>query len=63
MGSGHIACTFPCALSLYAMPTNLYGPDDKYDLNPSHLRPALLRKAITARKENPPGMIDWCSNL
>jgi len=34
-----------------AMPTNLYGPNDNYDLNNSHVLPALLRKFITA-KEN-----------
>ncbi len=35
-----------------AMPTNLYGPNDNYDLNNSHVLPALLRKFITAKKEN-----------
>jgi GDP-L-fucose synthase len=34
-----------------AMPTNLYGPNDNYDLNNSHVLPALLRKFHTA-KEN-----------
>ncbi|MDB4534631.1 GDP-L-fucose synthase [Vicingaceae bacterium] len=33
-----------------AMPTNLYGPNDNYDLNNSHVLPALLRKFITAKK-------------
>jgi GDP-L-fucose synthase len=32
-----------------AMPTNLYGPNDNYDLNNSHVLPALLRKIITAK--------------
>lgn len=32
-----------------AMPTNLYGPNDSYDLNNSHVLPALLRKFITAK--------------
>jgi GDP-L-fucose synthase len=32
------------------MPTNLYGPNDNYDLNNSHVLPALLRKFITAKK-------------
>ena len=31
-----------------AMPTNLYGPNDNYDLNTSHVLPAMLRKFITA---------------
>ena len=34
-----------------AMPTNLYGPNDKYDLNNSHVLPALLRKFHLAKKE------------
>lgn len=34
------------------MPTNLYGPNDNYDLNNSHVLPALLRKFITAKKES-----------
>lgn len=34
------------------MPTNLYGPNDNYDLNNSHVLPALIRKFHTARKEN-----------
>jgi GDP-L-fucose synthase len=33
-----------------AMPTNLYGPGDNYDLNNSHVIPALLRKAHDARE-------------
>jgi GDP-L-fucose synthase len=32
-----------------AMPTNLYGPNDNYDLATSHVLPALLRKAHEAR--------------
>jgi len=35
-----------------AMPTNLYGPNDNYDLNNSHVLPALLRKFITAKRNN-----------
>jgi len=42
-----------------AMPTNLYGPGDSYDLHSSHVLPALMRKAITARKENQPTMSVW----
>lgn len=34
-----------------AMPTNLYGPNDNYDLNNSHVLPALLRKFHTAKIE------------
>ena len=35
-----------------AMPTNLYGPNDNYDLKNSHIIPALLRKFYKAIKEN-----------
>jgi len=34
-----------------AMPTNMYGPNDNYDLNNSHVLPALIRKIHTAKKE------------
>ena len=44
---------------LCAMPTNLYGPGDNYDLNTSHVLPALMRKAITARNENQSSMNVW----
>ena len=32
-----------------AMPTNLYGPNDNYDLNNSHVLPALIRKMHEAK--------------
>ena len=35
-----------------AMPTNLYGPNDNYDLEKSHVLPALLRKFIVAKRNN-----------
>src|SRR3954463_10738230 len=34
------------------MPTNLYGPNDNYDLNKSHVLPALLRKFHEAKQRN-----------
>jgi GDP-L-fucose synthase len=34
------------------MPTNLYGPNDNYDLQNSHVLPALLRKMMTAKQNN-----------
>jgi GDP-L-fucose synthase len=34
------------------MPTNLYGPNDNYDLNNSHVLPAMIRKFHEAKKEN-----------
>jgi GDP-L-fucose synthase len=42
-----------------AMPTNLYGPNDNYDLEKSHVLPALLRKFITAKKNNDPQVVLW----
>ena len=44
-----------------AMPTNLYGPNDNYDLEKSHVLPALLRKIITAKKHNAPSVTIWGS--
>ena len=43
------------------MPTNLYGPNDNYDLNNSHVLPALLRKMITAKNANEPFIEMWGS--
>jgi GDP-L-fucose synthase len=42
-----------------AMPTNLYGPNDNYDLNKSHVLPALLRKFHTAKAESLPEVQIW----
>ncbi len=42
-----------------AMPTNLYGPNDNYDLEKSHVLPALLRKFITAKKNNDSEVVLW----
>jgi GDP-L-fucose synthase len=42
-----------------AMPTNLYGPGDNYDLESSHVIPALIRKAVTARDEGAAQMTVW----
>ena len=41
------------------MPTNLYGENDNYDLNNSHVLPALIRKIHTAKKENKPTVEIW----
>ncbi len=41
------------------MPTNLYGPNDNYNLENSHVLPALLRKIITAKQENKPFVEVW----
>lgn len=44
-----------------AQPTNLYGPGDNYDLETSHVLPALLRKAHEAKLANAPSMTVWGS--
>jgi GDP-L-fucose synthase len=41
------------------MPTNLYGPNDNYDLSGSHVLPALLRKIITAKKNDDASVEIW----
>lgn len=42
-----------------AMPTNLYGPNDHYDLKNSHVLPALLRKFITAKRNKESEVVLW----
>lgn len=41
------------------MPTNLYGPNDNYDLNNSHVLPALIRKFHEAKSNNQPSVEIW----
>jgi GDP-L-fucose synthase len=43
------------------MPTNLYGPNDNYDLNTSHVLPALLRKAHEAKQRGETKLEVWGS--
>lgn len=42
-----------------AMPTNLYGPGDNFDLNSSHVMPALIRKAHEAKQAGAASMEIW----
>lgn len=44
-----------------AMPTNLYGPGDNFDLNSSHVIPALLRKAHDAKRSGAREITIWGS--
>lgn len=44
-----------------AMPTNLYGPGDNFDLKSSHVVPALLRKTHEAKKSGAEELIVWGS--
>jgi GDP-L-fucose synthase len=44
-----------------AMPTNLYGPGDNFDLTSSHVVPALMRKIDAAKRSNAPNVEIWGS--
>lgn len=46
---------------LSVMPTNLYGPNDNYDLNNSHVLPALIRKAHEAKLRGDTSYSVWGS--
>jgi GDP-L-fucose synthase len=46
---------------LAAMPTNLYGPGDHYELSNSHVLPALLRKVHEAKQRGDPQVAIWGS--
>ncbi len=46
---------------LCAMPTNLYGPNDNYDLEKSHVLPALIRKIHEAKCNAAPSVLLWGS--
>jgi len=43
------------------MPTNLYGPNDNYDLESSHVLPALIRKAHEAKERGDKELVVWGS--
>jgi len=43
------------------MPTNLYGPNDNYDLTTSHVLPALIRKFHEAKQTGAPAVTIWGS--
>ena len=45
------------------MPTNLYGPGDNFDLNSSHVLPAMIRKFSEAKKRNLKRVILWGTGL
>jgi len=47
-------CDFICA-----MPTNMYGPNDNFDLNSSHVVPALIRKFHEAKVNGSPTVTCW----
>lgn len=45
------------------MPTNMYGPNDSYNLNNSHVLPALIRKFHDAKENNLPSVEMWGTGL
>ena len=47
------------ALFHSAMPTNLYGPGDNYDLQNSHVIPAIIRRLHEAKEQNQPDVTLW----
>jgi GDP-L-fucose synthase len=48
---------------LAAMPTNLYGPGDNYDLQTSHVLPALIRKIHEAKRLLQPEVVVWGTGI
>lgn len=45
--------------AIYVLPVNLYGPEDNFDLESSHVIAALIRKYIEARDTNAPAVTAW----
>jgi GDP-L-fucose synthase len=45
--------------AIYLLPANLYGPGDNFDLETSHVIPAMIRKFIEARDANKPSVELW----
>ncbi|HYS16901.1 MAG TPA: GDP-L-fucose synthase [Candidatus Binatia bacterium] len=45
--------------AIHLMPVNLYGPGDHFDLEDSHVIPALVRKCLEARERGEPEIVCW----
>ena len=45
--------------AIYLLPVNLYGPRDNFDLNSSHVIPALIRKCVEAKRNNAGHIEAW----
>jgi GDP-L-fucose synthase len=45
--------------SIFLLPSNLYGPGDNFDLETSHVIPALIRKCVEARRAHTPFIEAW----
>jgi len=44
---------------VYLLPVNLYGPRDNFDLNTSHVIPALIRKCVEAKRSGAEKIVCW----
>jgi GDP-L-fucose synthase len=44
---------------IYLTPVNLYGPRDNFDLESSHVIPALIRKCVEAKQTDTPEIVAW----
>jgi GDP-L-fucose synthase len=45
--------------AIYLLPVNLYGPRDNFDLESSHVIPALIRKCVEAKENNEKQIVLW----
>ena len=45
--------------AVFLLPVNLYGPRDNFDLETSHVIPALIRKCVEAKQRNDPQLMLW----
>jgi GDP-L-fucose synthase len=45
--------------SIYLLPVNLYGPRDNFDLETSHVIPALIKKCLEAKEREEPEIVCW----
>lgn len=45
--------------AVYLLPVNLYGPEDNFDLQSSHVIPAMIRKFVEARERGAPEVVLW----
>jgi GDP-L-fucose synthase len=45
--------------AIYLLPVNLYGPEDNFDLQSSHVIPAMIRKFVEARERGMPEVVLW----
>lgn len=45
--------------SIFLLPVNLYGPEDNFDLESSHVIPALIRKCVEAKARNDQRVVVW----